>query len=385
MQWNGTTFVLTPSLTTIPESATSTYIGAITTNATGITGNTLQKVTRLDTYRLYNSAPIIGSAIRAYQQQPAIQAYVYDTTAEVNTFKSTHVPPAPSAVFTSWDRTSAATAYFPGGVGATGDAAAWTFQTGPDRVVQPNNTSALVSFISPESYDNYEFETTLYSPNADDDVIGVVAAFARVNSTTNLQLMVWRSGGGWAQNQGLGVAQSWNFGFTVDGATVPAADKPKLQSNMTGANRANAATPAGPGWAGIYTRVRVVRRGNVITAYSSDWSTDINNVPFLESSVITLDLSTIPVLAPLMGSAKYGYTTISQAGATYYNTTFSGGLDTGRVVDLQTNTVWKYNFSTSTWTATATTPKDELGYVRTVANPDTGKTYFVTQDAVIKQ
>lgn len=385
VQWTGTGFVLTPSLTTIPESATSTYVGAITTNATGIIGNTIQKVTRLDTYRLYNSAPIIGSAIRAYQQQPAIQAYVYDTTSEVNTFKSTHVPPAPSAVFDTWDRTSGSASYFPGGVGATGDAAAWTFATNPDRVVQPNNTAALVSFISPDSYDNYEFETTLHSPNADDDVIGVVAAFARVGGTTNCQLMVWRSGGGWAQNGGLGVAQSWNLGFAVDGATMPAGDKPKLQNKMVGANRANAATPAGPGWSGIYTRVRVVRRGNVITAYCSDWSTDRANVPILESSIIELDLTTIPSLAPLLNTAKYGYTTISQAGATYYDTTFSGGLDTGRVVDLQTNTVWKYNFASSTWTQAAITPHEELGYVRTVSNPDTGETYFVTQDTVIKQ
>lgn len=385
VQWTGTGFVLTPSLTTIPESNTSTFVGVITTNATGITSNTIQKVTRLDTYRLYSSAPIIGSAIRAYQQQPAIQAYVYDTTAEVNTFKSTHVPPAPSAVFNTWDRTSGPTGYFPGGVGATGDAAAWTFQTNPDRIVQPNNTATWASFISPQTYDNYEFETTLGSTNADDDVIGVTVAFARINDTTNLQLIVARTGGGWAQQNGTAAAQTHNFAFNVDGVTLPAGDKPKLQAKLIGANRANAATPAGPGWAGILTRVRVVRRGNTITAYCSDWSTDRANVPLLESSEITLDLTTIPALAPLLNSAKYGYTTISQAQATYYDTTFSGGLDTGRVVDLQTNTVWKYNFGTSTWTATATTPKDELGYVRTVSNPDTGETYFVTQDAVIKQ
>lgn len=385
VQWTGTGFVLTPSLTTIPESATSTYVGAITTNATGITGNTLQKVTRLDTYRLYSSAPIIGSAIRAYQNQPAIQAYVYDTTAEVNTFKSTHIPPAPSAVFNTWDRTSASTEYFPGGVGATGDAAAWTFATNPDRIVQPNNTAAWASFISPTSYDNYEFETTLGSTNGDDDVIGMTAAFARVGGTTNLQLIVARTAGGWPQQQGTATAQAHNFAFNVDGATLPAGDKPKLEAKLIGANRSNAAVPAGPGWSGIFTRIRVVRRGNTITAYCSDWSTDRANVPILESSIITLDMTTIPALAPLLNSAPYGYTTISQAQATYYDTTFSGGLDTGRVVDLQTNTVWKYNFGSSTWVTAPIAPHEELGYVRTVSNPDTGETYFVTQDAVIKQ
>lgn len=385
VQWTGTGFILVPSLTTIPESATSTYVGAVTTNATGITGNTLQKVTRLDTYRLYNSAPIIGSAIRAYQQQPAIQAYVYDTTAEVNTFKSSHVPPSQSAVFNTWDRTTDTTGYFPGGAGATGDAAAWTFATNPDRIVQPLNTGSWTSFISPLTYDNYEFETTLSSTNADDDVIGMTAAFARINGTTNLQLIVARTCGGWAQQNGTAAAQAHNFAFNIDGLTLPDEDKSKLQAKLIGSNRSNAATPAGPGWAGIFSRIRVVRRGNTITAYCSDWSTDRTTVPLLESSVITLDMTTIPALAPLLSTAKYGYTTISQAQATYYDTTFSGGLDTGRVVDLQTNTVWKYNFSTSAWAATAITPKDELGYVRTVANPDTGKTYFVTQDAVIKQ
>lgn len=385
VQWNGTSFVLTPSLTVIPESTTSTFVGTVITGATGVVASNIQKVTRLDTYRFGLTAPIIGSAIRGYENQPAIQAYVYDTTAEVDAFKSTHVPPAQTAVFNSWDRTSGNALFYPGGVGATGDAAAWTFQTNPDRVVQPNNTSALVSFISPQAYDNYEFETTLSSTNADDDVIGVVAAYARVNDTTNLQLMVWRTGGGWAQGQGNAAAQSWNFGFSLDGATLAAADKPKMQYLLVGANRANAQTPAGPGWAGVSTRVRVVRRGNIITAKCSDWSSDYNNVPLLDSSEISLDLSTIPQLAPLTGSAKYGYTTISQAQATYYNTTFSGGLDTGRVIDLQTNTVWKYSFASSTWTLASILPKDELGYVRTVTNPDTGETYFVTQDAVIKQ
>lgn len=384
VQWTGTGFVLVPSLTTIPESATSTYVGAVTTSATGITGNTLQKVTRLDTYRLYNSAPIIGSAIRAYQQQPAIQAYVYDTTAEVNTFKSSHVPPSQSAVFNTWDRTSA-NAYFPGGAGATEDAAAWLFATNPDRIVQPRNTATVASFISPLSYDNYEFETTMSSSNSDDDMIGMTAAFARVDNT-NMQLIVARTAGGIPQAGGTVTSGGqWNFGFYVDGIAIPVADQSKVPAKLVGANRANAQTPAGPGWSDVFSRIRVVRRGNVITAYASDWSSSRTNVPLLESSVITIDISTIPALAPLMNSAKYGYTTYSQSQATFYDTVFSGGLDSGRVVDLQTNTVWKYNFSTSAWAATAITPKDELGYVRTVANPDTGKTYFVTQDAVIKQ
>lgn len=384
VQWNGIGFVLTPTLSSIPESPTSTYVGSVVTNATGIVSNTIRKVTRIDTYRLFDTAPIIGSAIRAYQKQPSIQAYVFDTTAEVDQYRATHVPPAPSAVFNTWDRTNGAE-YFPGGVGATGDAAAWSFQTNPDRIVQPNNTAAYASFISPTSYTDYEFETTLYSPSGDDDVIGMTAAFFRTAAGANLQLFVLRTGGGISQTGGNASSQAFNFGFAVYGATLATADRPKLQSKLVGANRSNSATPAGPGWSGMHTRIRVVRRGNVFTAYASDWSTDRTNVPFLESSEITLDITDIAALAPLLNTAPYGYTTNSQPGSTYYDTTFSGGLDTGRVIDLQTNTVWKYSFANSEWTPTAISPRDELGYVRYVTNPDTGKTYFVTQDGVFKQ
>lgn len=384
VQWNGIGFVLTPTLSSIPESPTSTYVGSVVTNATGIVSNTIRKVTRIDTYRLFDTAPIIGSAIRAYQKQPSIQAYVFDTTAEVDQYRATHVPPAPSAVFNTWDRTNGAE-YFPGGVGATGDAAAWSFQTNPDRIVQPNNTAAYASFISPTSYTDYEFETTLYSPSGDDDVIGMTAAFFRTEAGANLQLFVLRTGGGISQTGGNASSQAFNFGFAVYGATLATADRPKLQSKLVGANRSNSATPAGPGWSGMHTRIRVVRRGNVFTAYASDWSTDRTNVPFLESSEITLDITDIAALAPLLNTAPYGYTTNSQPGSTYYDTTFSGGLDTGRVIDLQTNTVWKYSFANSEWTPTAISPRDELGYVRYVTNPDTGKTYFVTQDGVFKQ
>lgn len=381
VQWDGATFVLVPSLVTIPESVNSTLLGTVVTNSTGIILNTIEKVTRIDTYRIFTTTPIIGSAIRGFELKPTIQAYVFDTTAEVDSFKAAFVPPSQSEVFNTWHRTSA-NEYFPGGVGATGDAAAWTFATNPDRIVQPNNTNSYASFISPQSYDNYEFETTLSSTNSDDDVIGMTAAFARVGAV-NHQLMVLRSAGGVQQSNGNGAPGLWNFGFAFEGVVLPDIDKPKLTWKMVGVSRNN--TTGGPGWAGIMTRIRVVRRGNIITAYCSDWNLSRTNVPILESSIITLDMTTIPALAPLLTAAPYGYTTLSQSAATYYDTTFAGGLDTRRVIDLQANLVWKYDFISESWLQDAITPINELGYVRTITNPNTNETYLVTQYAITKQ
>lgn len=384
VQWNGTSFVLTPSLTVIPESTTSTFVGTVITGSTGVVASNIQKVTRLDTYRFGLTAPMVGSAIRGYQNQPAVQAYVYDTTAEVDTFKSTHVPPAQSAVFNTWDRTNGITDYFPGGVGATGDAAAWSFQTNPDRIVQANNTVAVCGFISPNTYSDYDLEAVLFSSNADDDGIGLSVAFAR-NGSSNLDLSIMRTCNGLILPQVATPARNWNFGFYVTGATIPVAERVNLASTQIGLQRQNSVdTPNG--WSGVYTKVKVVRRGNIITAYASDYSTTLEGVgEVLESSQISIDLTKVTAFAPLTGAAKYGFTTVSQAASTFYNVKFSGGLDSSRVIDLQTNTVWKYSFVTSTWVQAAILPKDELGYVRHVTNPDTGKSYFVTQDAVIKE
>lgn len=66
VQWNGTSFVLTPSLTTIPESATSTFVGSVVTNSTGILSSSINKVTRIDTFRIDGADPAEGSSIRTY-------------------------------------------------------------------------------------------------------------------------------------------------------------------------------------------------------------------------------------------------------------------------------------------------------------------------------
>lgn len=379
VQWKDREFSLLGTLDSEPESLTSTYIGSVVTNSQGIASSTLKKVTRIDTYRIDDAAPVEGSSVRTYKMLADVLAYIYDTTSEVTTFRSSNTPPSQATIFDTWDRTSGTDLYFPGGVGATGDAAAWQFATDPDRIIQPNNTATYVSFVSPDSYTDYEFESTMYSAGTDDDIIGVVAAFARVGNT-NMQLMVTRSGGGIPHPNTGTPATSWDFGFVFSGGTVttPAAYTPKLIE----ATRANAS--GGSGWNGAYTRVRVVRRGNTIKAYCSAFGSSRTGLTLLNTSELTIDLTAHPELAPFVTQSKYGYTAYSQAGATYYDVAFIGGLDKTRVYDLQTGYVWKYNFATAQWEQTMTSIQSEIGYVREVTNPITNKKYVVTQDGVYK-
>lgn len=381
VQWTGTSFELTASLTAIAESATSTYVGFVQTDGDGISTSALKKLTRMDNYRIDDEAPIEGSSIRTYGMLPTIPAYIYDTSTELNDAKATKTPPSQADIFNTWDRTNGNTSYYAGGVGATGDAAAWTFNTNPDRITQPNNTAAWVSFISPTSYSDYTFESTLFSSTGDDDEIGLVAAFARVDGT-NIQLSVVRQTGGIAHPNNGTAQTAWNFGFILTGVSVTPPSGAVLTSKMIGANYSN--STGGNGWSGKYSRVRVIRRGNIIKAYCSDFGASQSGLVVLESSEITLDLDAIPELAVFKTSSPYGYTTFSQAATTYYDNAFSGGLDQTKLFSVDAGEVWEYNFTTGNWELSGSTIQAALGYVREVYNPDTTYRYVITQDNVYK-
>lgn len=361
-----------------PETYSRVYIGKVVTGAVGVTSSFFDKVTRLDIYRP-DDGQVIGSGIRAYRLLAAMNAYIYATTAEVNSAKASKVPPGFATVFNSWDRTEANN-YFPGGVGATGDSAAWQLGTNPDRVIQPNNTANYCSFISPNAYTDFEFEATLHSTNADDDLIGVVVGFSR-ESNINYILTLMVNAGGMAHANGGSANTAWDFGFVLlNGGTIPTMPRKLVQ-----ATRSNSVS--GPGWGGAYRRVRVVRDGDILTATCSAWGASRTGLTLLPASELVLDLSAFAETARYLGSSKYGYTTLSQAGATYYDIGFmaagAGGIDPNYIYDVQTGQVWRY--VSGAWTLqSGLTIQDRFGYVRKVTNPDTGVSFFVRQTSTVQ-
>lgn len=318
-----------------------------------------------------------GTARVVIEPAPPLPALIYDTTANTNSAKSAKTPPGFASVFSSWDRLDGDW-YYPGGKDAVGDAAAWALATNPDRVVQPNNTSNVNCFVSPQSYTDFEFETTLYSSNGDDDLNGVVVGFVRENGK-NYVLAVFRNAGGWTHFNTDTNAQQWDFGFALlngGSMTLPVKNlKP---------TRSNSQSPAGPGWGGAYTRVRVVRTGNQLKATCSDWSTTQTGMTFMPESEMVLDLTQQPQLARFKTSSPYGYATISQPDSAYYDTGFVGTTATGAAVnpnfiyDASASAVWKYNVGTTQWEQLAnTTVQKQAGYTREMFNPETNQRFFV--------
>lgn len=291
-----------------------------------------------------------------------IQALMYQTTAEVNEKKLVYVPPTPQDVFDNWDRFSANN-YFPGGTGATGDAAAWVLLSNPDRVSQPLNTSTYTGFISPESYSSYLLEVVLSGAGGDDDSVGLIIGYNH-DGTTSRMLSVTRARGG---NTLSGTPGGNNFGFSGVGVSVAG-----LPSFLVGTNG---------GWNNERTKVQIQRTGNLITAKCTPFYVDGGPIPdYDESAIISINIADYPQFAPFLNESPYGYMSFSQAGSTFYNIAFTGGLANDNIYDAQAYQTWAYNPDTTSWEDTGIAPQDDLDPPVIVLNPQTGTRFLVTNN-----
>ncbi|RJE76975.1 hypothetical protein BGP78_01635 [Pseudoalteromonas sp. MSK9-3] len=291
---------------------------------------------------------------------PELEAFVYRTQSEVSSTIASYSPPTMEDVFNSWGRFAGA-AYFPDASSATGEAADWQFLRSPDRVSMPTNTGAGCGFISLDKLDNFSFEATLTSPDSDDDTIGLIVAFVREGSVNKFLALV-RTKGGMGPNQGYGLIYSENGPWPPTWVI----------------NDINIDGVAG-GFSGAQTRVKIQRQGDVITCYTTNWN-DVNN--YQAASKITVDLNSDSRLNVFKGAQQYGYYTHSQAGSTYLDIEFNGGLDTSKIYDMQNNQCWEY--SDNRWQVVPGTIQSHLGYIRKVFNPETLERYLISSGSVTR-
>lgn len=297
---------------------------------------------------------------------PEASAYIYATSAEANAKMAVFTPPTPQDVFNSWDRFDGGN-YFVGGVGATGDAAAWQLLNNPTRVNQPNNASFLTGFVSPTKFSDYIFEAVLTSADNDDDLIGLLVGAHVPSAGTVKTLSFARTGGG---IPGPASSQAWNWGVFLSTNNSGQAGTPSM---LVGSNG---------GWGGRKSKVRIERNGNIITARCTDFYTGATAPAYLASSEIEIDLMSDPMYAEFRNESNYGYVTRSQAGATYLDVLFTGGLNESKVYDVQLNATYEYNFGTNSWQNLNKTIQQDLGSPIFVTNPETNQRFFVDNNNI---
>jgi len=208
--------------------------------------------------------------------------------------------PNDANTFKTWHRASGVD-YFPTSVIVPGsnDAAFLLFDN--NRIEVQRNTSTYVMSLAPVSYKKFTIEATIGSTDSDDDAVGLVVAFKRVNGV-NHSIMALRNQGGAG-----GLAPLKNFMLVyVRGNTVV--------KNLAAVD---IGTVSGA-WSNKTSRVRVVRDGNSISAYASDFnSATVNATP------ITVNLSSDPDLAVFQDFCRFGFAAYSQAYAFFDDIAFT--------------------------------------------------------------
>ena len=305
--------------------------------------------------------------------------YVVDTEEDLGTCKNNS--PSFETVFSTWKRFSHkdGTDNYQKNVNNS-DYNSWAYIPSLDTVSQPNNSSAYTGFISPKSYTNYDITVRVYSDNADDDFIGMVAAFAKDSNGKEHTLSFLRT------THGTGI------NFTDCGWVCLLdfrAQRSKTQINVNGlqilANKNNALSTKNTTWAAINnggasnggTVINMTRSGNVITARCSEFgSTDL-----VEGSLITIDLdddtltTKYPVLNLFKGSAPWGYSTYSQSNSRYQNISITD--PSNMILDLVHDKVLLYSTATRSWKERADyTPIKTMGVGRFNYNSITDKLFY---------
>ena len=257
---------------------------------------------------------------------------------------------------------------------------AWTYSEEDNTVVQPLNTESYCGFVSPKSYSNYDITVRLYSTGSDDDVIGMVAAFATDSDGKEHTLSFLRTP--W-NNTGI-----YKWVCKVDHCTYDIGTTTYNQYILV--DKTNAITvPSGSsaGWntttIGSGTIVNMTRNGNIITGTCSQF----NSSTLDSNTTITIDLdalsATYPILNIFKGASSWGYSTFSQPNSMYENISVTD--PDGYIFDISNNQVLQYNSSSKTWEAiSSVTPIDTIGAGRMSYNKVTGKLFYCTGNEVFQ-
>lgn len=286
-----------------------------------------------------------------------ITANVFGSDDERELYRIQNAPASPQQIFDTWPRTQNLT-FFEDPATATGDAAAWTFDSQNNTFIQPINSLSAQSILSPVKVSNYTLETTLASSDPDGDLIGIVAASDYINGELLSLVFICQTGG---RNHMPG------FSATFIDSTTTVANHDLNAETIVGNNflvQDPIETTAGntnPDWGWWYrqVKIKVERTGSTVTAVISDW----NGASYDEASRLTVDLSTLPRNGSLLAQpSRYGFFSHSQGDSKYLNIQFSS-IDLGDdsvLYSLESNT--KQSFNGSTWNTTAGVIGDFAGY-----------------------
>lgn len=301
---------------------------------------------------------------------PVIPALIYDNSNQILFELSNRRPQTPLDIFNNWGRFDGES-YYDNKLVATGNAAAWVYDTTTGTVQMPLNVEPTNGFVSNLEYDNYEFSATMAAFSSDDDTIGLVAAFSRENGKNYYITIVAAMGGFTPQPQG-GIGVYFNY--------IRSSEYTKIWENTITTYSNNV---GGSGWIGHTVKLKIKRVQDILYFWHSATNSDILPV----DPQFTLDLNSDPRFARFKGKKKYGYMTLSEPSSTYKNIEFTGGLNNNLLIDANSMTTYEYNLVSNSWNQTnldliSTYGSGVLIYNPEETIPEKMKLYKVTVDGL---
>jgi hypothetical protein len=216
-------------------------------------------------------------------------------------------------VFDAWTRISHdSSGNFPA---VESDLTAFNYNSTEDRIECSANLGRLTGFVSPKSFGNYTFSSTVTSADGDDDTIGLLFGFYKEPSGKEHTLTVLRSQGG---TLGGGSYQIYYNHLQSDQQLLFNGN-----SLVTEEPSGTAGLHDGTGWSGIKTRIKIVREGNTFTIQTSQNSlSDVTDDDLDPATTVTINLDDYNFRHLFVGSSPYGYVNHSQGLATWTNINF---------------------------------------------------------------
>jgi len=238
---------------------------------------------------------------------------------------------------------------------------AWVYNSGPNTISQPQNTSTATGFYSFEKYEDYTHSARFTSTDGDNDIGFMVIAFVIDGGIEHTLSAVRQSNGG------IGGIGTWALVYNI-GQTSQAI----LVNN-------SATAPGSGGWSqwGNGTTISARKLGKDLTITTSQF----NNTTLDNSTDITFDLSSDSRTVRFVGPVPYGYGAWSQGGMTISQIQFDpDNPERLYWLDSSGTTVYEYNGTTVTWDLNAAAGLDSAtGQI--FHNSKNGRTYYIDGDS----
>ena len=262
--------------------------------------------------------------------------------------------PSLADVFNTWDRFSHDTSLtFPANAS---EAAAWSYNAGTNTVSSTVNSGTVTGFYSPETYDDWTFETDLASAGADNDIGFVVAGFV-IDPVTGYEytLTVFRQ-----TNGGIGGLGSWGIVYNM-GQT----DQQVLATNST--------AQGSGGWDTVgSTRIKVVKSGRTITATTSQFG----GLTLDPATELTYDLGSNANTTRFAGPVQYGFGAWSQDQCAFTNINFVPQVPE-LLYDFSSGNIYTYSAANQLWSIDSNRSLNDAPG-RILHNFKTGRTFYNT-------